>query len=202
MPILILHSDDDGFVPSTASRALAVARPDIVTYEAFEIARHTKLWNYDRARWEGAMRSWLARRADQLGHEPARVESAGVVDQQPVKGEALIEPVLPGRAPGGPAPISRGLVDRHSSSTSPAIEQRARPAAVRPRRRSGDRPESRECVGSRIPGPRRHPPAIGQRRRTVTDAESVARRAPRPARRTDHQHASPGRPPRCTLRRR
>lgn len=60
-PVLVLHSDDDGFVPSTASRALAVARPDIVTYEAFEVARHTKLWNYDRARWEGAIRSWLAK---------------------------------------------------------------------------------------------------------------------------------------------
>lgn len=60
-PILILHSDDDGFVPSTASRALAIARPDIVSYEAFEVARHTKLWNYDRERWEGAIRAWLAR---------------------------------------------------------------------------------------------------------------------------------------------
>ena len=59
VPILILHSDDDGFVPSTASRALAVARPDIVTYEAFQVARHTKLWNYDRERWEGAIRRWL-----------------------------------------------------------------------------------------------------------------------------------------------
>jgi alpha-beta hydrolase superfamily lysophospholipase len=58
-PILILHSDDDGFVPSTASRALAVARPDIVTYEAFDVARHTKLWNYDRTRWVGAIRDWL-----------------------------------------------------------------------------------------------------------------------------------------------
>lgn len=61
VPILILHSDDDGFVPSTASRALAVARPDIVTYEAFEEARHTKLWNYDRAKWEGAITRWLER---------------------------------------------------------------------------------------------------------------------------------------------
>lgn len=61
-PVLVLHSDDDGFVPSTASRALAVARPDIVTYEAFETARHTKLWNFDRERWEGAIRSWLAQR--------------------------------------------------------------------------------------------------------------------------------------------
>lgn len=60
-PILVLHSDDDGFVPSTASRALAVARPDIVTYEAFETARHTKLWNFDRERWEGAIRAWLTR---------------------------------------------------------------------------------------------------------------------------------------------
>jgi len=60
-PMLVLHSDDDGFVPSTASRALAVARPDIVTFEAFEIARHTKLWNYDRERWEGAIRTWLAK---------------------------------------------------------------------------------------------------------------------------------------------
>ena len=58
-PILILHSDDDGFVPSTASRELAVARPDIVSYEAFEIARHTKLWNYDREKWEGAIRRWI-----------------------------------------------------------------------------------------------------------------------------------------------
>ena len=59
-PVLILHSDDDGFVPSTASRALAIARPDIVSYEAFEVARHTKLWNYDRERWEGAIRDWIA----------------------------------------------------------------------------------------------------------------------------------------------
>jgi uncharacterized protein len=59
-PVLILHSDDDGFVPSTASRALAIARPDIVTFEAFEVARHTKLWNYDRERWEGAIRDWIA----------------------------------------------------------------------------------------------------------------------------------------------
>jgi alpha-beta hydrolase superfamily lysophospholipase len=59
-PVLILHSDDDGFVPSTASRALALARPDIVTYEEFQVARHTKLWNYDRERWEGAIGDWLA----------------------------------------------------------------------------------------------------------------------------------------------
>lgn len=59
-PVLILHSRDDGFVPSTASAALAEARPDLVTFEEFGVARHTKLWNFDRERWEGAIRRWLA----------------------------------------------------------------------------------------------------------------------------------------------
>ncbi|BDZ46898.1 alpha/beta hydrolase [Naasia aerilata] len=63
-PILVLHSDDDGFVPSNGSRELAAARPDLVTFVGFEIARHTKLWNLDRERWEGAIASWLAERAE------------------------------------------------------------------------------------------------------------------------------------------
>lgn len=58
-PILLIHSDDDGFVPATASRALAIARPDIVTYEAFATARHTKEWNYDSDRWNAAIAEWL-----------------------------------------------------------------------------------------------------------------------------------------------
>jgi len=66
-PILLLHSVDDGFVPATASVALAAARPDIVTFEEFTVARHTKLWNYDRTRWEDAIRNWLAA----LGGAPA-----------------------------------------------------------------------------------------------------------------------------------
>lgn len=58
-PILLLHSDDDGFVPATASRALADARPDIVRFVGFTVARHTKLWNLDPDRWEGAIRAFL-----------------------------------------------------------------------------------------------------------------------------------------------
>ena len=58
-PILILHSDDDGFVPSDASHDLAVARPDLVELNVFEVARHTKLWNYDQSRWSDSIRSWL-----------------------------------------------------------------------------------------------------------------------------------------------
>ncbi|MEO7007450.1 MAG: alpha/beta fold hydrolase [Terrimesophilobacter sp.] len=59
LPILLMHSDDDGYIPPAPSRALASARPDIVTFEAFHDARHTKLWNYDQERWNAAIRQWL-----------------------------------------------------------------------------------------------------------------------------------------------
>ncbi|UIN29301.1 alpha/beta hydrolase family protein [Microbacterium binotii] len=58
-PILILHSDDDGFVPSDASHDLRQARPDLVELEVFEVARHTKLWNYDEQRWSARIRDWV-----------------------------------------------------------------------------------------------------------------------------------------------
>lgn len=61
VPTLILHSADDGYVPADASRALALLRPEIVTYEEFTVARHAKLWNYDESRWNGAIEQWLAR---------------------------------------------------------------------------------------------------------------------------------------------
>jgi alpha-beta hydrolase superfamily lysophospholipase len=58
-PILILHSDDDGFVPSDASHGLLAARPDLVEMQVFEVARHTKLWNYDQERWSSSIGAWL-----------------------------------------------------------------------------------------------------------------------------------------------
>ncbi|WP_312676250.1 alpha/beta fold hydrolase [Microbacterium sp.] len=58
-PVLILHSDDDGFVPSSASHRLAEARPDLVELQVFTTARHTKLWNYDQRRWTDAITHWL-----------------------------------------------------------------------------------------------------------------------------------------------
>lgn len=61
-PILILHSDDDGFVPADASHALAEARPDIVTMPHFSGARHTKLWNYDQSGWTAAITDWMSER--------------------------------------------------------------------------------------------------------------------------------------------
>jgi alpha-beta hydrolase superfamily lysophospholipase len=58
-PILILHSDDDGFVPSDASHDLVAARPDLVEMQVFKVARHTKLWNYDQERWSASIGTWL-----------------------------------------------------------------------------------------------------------------------------------------------
>lgn len=58
-PILLLHSADDGYVPPDASRALAQARPDLVEYREWTTARHTKLWNLDRTRYEQQVRDWL-----------------------------------------------------------------------------------------------------------------------------------------------
>jgi pimeloyl-ACP methyl ester carboxylesterase len=59
IPMLILHSDDDGYVPSDGSVALAAARPDVVRLERFAVARHTKLWNFDPERWNRAIQTWL-----------------------------------------------------------------------------------------------------------------------------------------------
>ncbi|GAA1693106.1 alpha/beta fold hydrolase [Microbacterium sediminicola] len=61
-PVLILHSDQDGFVPSDASHALQAARPDLVELEVFTEARHTKLWNYDQERWSRRILAWLRER--------------------------------------------------------------------------------------------------------------------------------------------
>lgn len=62
-PVLILHSDDDGFVPADSSHALQEARPDLVTMPKFTLARHTKLWNYDQTGWTTAITDWLESQA-------------------------------------------------------------------------------------------------------------------------------------------
>jgi uncharacterized protein len=61
VPILLLHSDDDGYVPVDPSRALATLRPDLVTFVEFDTARHVKLWNYEPDRWNSAITEFLAR---------------------------------------------------------------------------------------------------------------------------------------------
>ncbi|HEY2555858.1 MAG TPA: alpha/beta fold hydrolase, partial [Diaminobutyricibacter sp.] len=74
LPMLVLHSDDDGWVPSTSSRALAIARPDIVTFVPFAGALHTKLWNYDEERWRRSIAEWLTAHANDTSR--ARERSA------------------------------------------------------------------------------------------------------------------------------
>jgi uncharacterized protein len=59
-PALVLHSESDSYVPATGSADLADLRPDLVSYARFTGAGHTRLWNYDRARWEREISTWLS----------------------------------------------------------------------------------------------------------------------------------------------
>lgn len=61
VPMLVLHSDDDEFVPSGPSRRLALARPDLVHLVSFRGARHTKEWNVDSEAWDAAVARFLLR---------------------------------------------------------------------------------------------------------------------------------------------
>jgi uncharacterized protein len=61
IPMLLLHSAADGFVPSGPSERLAAARPDLVTLELYDTAQHTRLWNYDPERWESAVSAFVQR---------------------------------------------------------------------------------------------------------------------------------------------
>ncbi|PRY70334.1 hypothetical protein B0I08_101464 [Glaciihabitans tibetensis] len=75
VPILLLHSADDTFVPPEASRALAQLRPDIVTYDEFSVSGHTRLWNLEPERWTRAIHGWLSELAaptDRTGSSPRR----------------------------------------------------------------------------------------------------------------------------------
>jgi len=60
-PVLIIHSEDDEFVPYGPSRRLADARPDLVTYVPVKGARHTKEWNVDPDDWDAAVARFLLR---------------------------------------------------------------------------------------------------------------------------------------------
>jgi pimeloyl-ACP methyl ester carboxylesterase len=57
--ILLIHSGDDEFVPVGPSERLARARPDLVRFEPWATARHTKEWNLDPARWEAAVADFV-----------------------------------------------------------------------------------------------------------------------------------------------
>lgn len=56
---LIIHSLDDEFVPVGPSASLAAKRPDLVRFEPWHEARHTKEWNVDPERWDAVVRAFL-----------------------------------------------------------------------------------------------------------------------------------------------
>jgi pimeloyl-ACP methyl ester carboxylesterase len=56
---LLIHSLDDEFVPAGPSVLLASKRPDLVRFEPWEGARHTKEWNAEPERWDAVVRDFL-----------------------------------------------------------------------------------------------------------------------------------------------
>lgn len=59
VPTLILHSEDDDFVPVGPSMDLAAKVPQLVSFVRFHLARHTREWNVDPQKWDRAVRVWL-----------------------------------------------------------------------------------------------------------------------------------------------
>lgn len=52
LPVLLIHSDADEFVPNAPSLVLGRARPDVIRVEPWRAGRHTKEWNTDPERWD------------------------------------------------------------------------------------------------------------------------------------------------------
>ncbi|MGT2426900.1 alpha/beta hydrolase [Amnibacterium kyonggiense] len=81
VPVLVLQSEDDGVAPPEVAHRFAAARPDLVRLVTFEGARHTRLWNRDPERWEGAVTAWLSADLPALDRvsapEPASARTAG-----------------------------------------------------------------------------------------------------------------------------
>ncbi len=57
--MLVIHSEDDEFVPCGPSRRLAEVRPDLVRMHRWGVARHTKEWNLDPRRWDEQVAAFL-----------------------------------------------------------------------------------------------------------------------------------------------
>ena len=64
---LIIHSLDDEFVPVGPSVSLAAKRPDLVRFEPWREARHTKEWNVDPERWDAVVRAFLTDQTSLVG---------------------------------------------------------------------------------------------------------------------------------------
>ena len=63
VPILVFHGTDDDDVPIATSRALALARPDLVTLVEVEGATHLTAWNQDPEAYERELTTFLQQHA-------------------------------------------------------------------------------------------------------------------------------------------
>ena len=59
-PALLLHSNDDGYIPISPCFELADALPDTVHLVEFHGARHCKLYNYDKPKYQASIAKFLA----------------------------------------------------------------------------------------------------------------------------------------------
>ena len=60
VPVLIIHSDQDGYISDAPGKQLAAERPDLVTLSLIPGAGHTQGWNLDPADYERRLVGWLA----------------------------------------------------------------------------------------------------------------------------------------------
>jgi pimeloyl-ACP methyl ester carboxylesterase len=60
VPMLLLQGSEDNVAPVGTADAFAEALPELVTYERFEGARRTELWNVDAERYNTAVRLFLS----------------------------------------------------------------------------------------------------------------------------------------------
>lgn len=67
VPTLLIHSEDDDFVPYGPSRDLAEARPDVIQLETWQGALHCREWNVDPDRWQSVVEAFLRRRLSESG---------------------------------------------------------------------------------------------------------------------------------------
>lgn len=76
-PILILHSEDDDFVPIGPSVQLARKNRRLVSLIRFQKAQHTREWNVDPIRFESAVLTWLHVLLNGVSHP--RLSLAGAI---------------------------------------------------------------------------------------------------------------------------
>ena len=72
VPTLILHSEDDEYVPVGPSMALAERNPDLVRFVRFTQAGHTREQNVDPVKWDRTVRGFL--RAVLAAPRPGRTD--------------------------------------------------------------------------------------------------------------------------------